>query len=134
METEIVFAFYKEGNFQGFRADTFNTISKTYAKPYLYSKGQVETVLKNVKNGMNRNGTSFLEILMDKYGVEQEAVEHVIKSESQMRDWKDFEVRVLPVKVNDLEDLLEEEWKLNVWLSKVEPIEVHKFKLIENEN
>lgn len=141
----IVFAYWKDNEFKGFRADTFNTISQTQPKIYTYSRQQVDTVIVNIREGCSRMGTSFAKILAGKNLVSSEGnaidgdelVSHLSKTEQTFRDWNEFEVRVHPfVSREEFYSLGEgDEWKKDKILKELEPaIEVHKFKIVENEN
>lgn len=144
----IVFAFYKDGELKGFRADTFGTLSMKYPKIYMYSKHQVEIVLSNVRAACNKVGSSFLAKIFEIGTVavnsegdafETNAVDHVSRSEQQLRDWNEFEVRVIPfISPEEFYSYSMgsgEEWKKNKVLSELDaPIETHKFRIVENEN
>lgn len=145
-ENPIVFAYYHNGEFQGFRADTFNTISKDYAKIYSFSREQVDTVLSNVKNACNRVGTAIAESIkknnmpvVNSQGQDLRDVllTHLSKTEETLRNWGEFEIRVhnFP-KGGEFNELGEgDEWKREEFIRDLEPaIEVHKFKVMEFEN
>lgn len=57
MRQSILFAIYKNNEFQGFRQDTFGTIGKDYGKIYMYSPEQIEIVLNNIKSNLTSNKT-----------------------------------------------------------------------------
>jgi len=145
-ENPIVFAYYYNGEFQGFRSDTFNTISKDYAKVYSFSREQVDTVLDGVKSGCNRAGKALMELIRDRevsvingegsqFG--DVLLEHVSKTEDMIRSWGEFELRVIPFpKAQEFQEFGEgDEWKRAQFIENLEaPIEVHKFKVVDFEN
>lgn len=91
METEkqpILFAIYKNNEFQGFRQDTFGTIGKEWGKIYTYSKEQVDTVLRNIESAFKE--PSFGKFLGST--VIQEAEQ---KIKEKMDELSGFEVRVI---------------------------------------
>lgn len=141
----IVFAYYKDDVFKGFRADTFNTISEEYPKIYNYSKEQVDIVKTNVQQGCNKVGTGFAKLLKDKMLVStsgnsvdgDELVEHLSKTEKTFQEWREFELRVLPfVSREEWYELGEgDEWKKKEIISNLKPaIEIIKFKIVDNPN
>jgi len=146
MEQPIVFAYWKDDEFKGFRADTFNTISKKSPKIYLYTKKQVEIVINNVKSGCNQAGTKFMKELLNSKAtvinttgedLNDLLVGHLSRTEQKFREWKTFELRVHPfTSPEEFYSLREgDEWKLNKYLTELEPaLEVHKFQILENEN
>lgn len=48
----IVFAIYRNGEFQGFRTDTMGSVSKGSAKIYEYSREQVDIVMRNIEHNL----------------------------------------------------------------------------------
>lgn len=144
-DQQIVFAYYYKEEFKGFRADTFNTISQLHPKIYTYSKEQVQTVIENIKQGCNKIGTAFAKILAGRVLVNADGnevdgnalVEHLSHTEKTFREWGEFEIRVIPfVSGEEFYSLGEgEEWKIKQILDNLESaIEIHKFKVIDNEN
>jgi hypothetical protein len=137
----IVFAYWVKGELKGFRADTFNTITQDWAKIYQYSPRQVEIVLDSVKNGMNKQGTAFMRMLVgnDRFKFvnadPKDALDQVSSTESQLREWGEFELRVHPFIGYDEGYQYPERWKIKTEIASLrDAIEVHKFKIIENEN
>ena len=142
----IVFAYWCNNEFQGFRADTFNTISKKYAKVYSFSREQVDIVLENIKSGCNKVGKSFAQAIKDKdipvMNMEGQALEdvllnHLSKTEDTFREWGEFEIRVIPINcsVEEMYEIFQEEWKISQFISNLPPaLEIHKFKIMESEN
>ncbi len=149
METQtkqsIVFAYWKDGQLMGFRADTFGTIHK-HPKIYTYSEEQVQIVLDNTKYSCNSAGTAFMKMLADKgaqvingnTGEEVEddfLVSHVSKTEKQLIEWGDFELRVHPF--IDMEDsyMYPELWKVDAEINNLkDAIGIHKFKVLKDGN
>jgi hypothetical protein len=144
---QIVFAYYYKGEFKGFRADTFNTISTRYPKVYTYSPEQVRIVMDNVLESCNNTGKSFFTNLskltptvITAEGAETDintVIDHVSKTELTFREWGEFEVRVHPF--SNAEEFFNieksEEWKLDKLLSELQPaLETRKFKIVQNEN
>jgi hypothetical protein len=146
---QVIFATYKDGELQGFRADSFGTLSKDYPKIYGYTPEQVQVVLDNVKSELNRAGSTFFKVLSGKNTVaistqsgEEIAMDSVIdrvaKQEDKLRQLGEFEVRVIPF----TEDRTSwyglgegDEWKRKQILDNLpEPLEVHKFRTVDNEN
>lgn len=137
----IVFAFWKNNKLQGFRADTFNTITQDFAKIYHYSPRQVQVVLDNVKSGCNNVGTRLMKRLTGIEGIEfangdsNDAVDHLSATEKKMREWGEFEVRVHPFIGLEEGYTYPEKWKIQAEIANLQDaIEVHKFKVVENEN
>lgn len=145
---QVVFATYKDNKLIGYRADTMGTLSLKYPKIYTYSESQVKTVLDNVKSECNYSGSKFLKQLfgmstnvmtISSEPVNTETVlDRVAKQEEDLRALGEFEVRVIPFNT-PIEEWYEidstEEWKKEKILSNLpEAIEVHSFKIIENEN
>jgi len=143
----IVFAYWVNNEFMGFRADTFGTISKEHPKIYGYSENQVKIITDNVKSELSRAGTGFIKKLAEKGASFQNQegdnfesnsiVEHVSKNEQQLREWgKDgFEIRVHPFLEKDEEGGYPEKWKMDIEINNLkDPLEIYKFKLAENEN
>lgn len=143
----IIFCYYKDGEYMGNRCDTFNTISKEYAKIYQFSREQVDIVLSNIKSGCNRVGKSLAQAIKAKdvpvVNIEGQTLgdvllDHLSKTEDTFREWGEFEIRVIPFpKVEEWYELQGEgeEWKRKQFIENLEPaIEIHKFKVIENEN
>lgn len=114
----IIFVYYKDDKLMGFRADTFNTITKNRPKVYSYSKDQVDVVIENIKQGC--------------------LVRHLSKTEETFRQWNEFEMRVHVISISGEEFYSYgegEEWKRDQILNNLEPaIETYKFKIIDNEN
>ncbi len=138
MKKSIVFAYWKDNQLLGFRQDTFNTIGES-PKIYTYSKEQVETVLNNVKGGCNKAGTSFMKTLFNQENVvcnqKEDAFSLVSSTEKKFREWGEFEVRVHPFLDRDENYNYPEKWKMDVEIKNLQDaIEVHKFKIMENEN
>lgn len=137
----IVFAFWVKDELKGFRADTFNTITKDWAKIYTYSPNQVRIVLDGVKSACNRDGTQFMKKLMNLENVyfanadPNVAVDQISESENELRGWGEFEVRVHPFLDRDETGSYPEKWKIQAAIASLEDaIEVHKFKVVDNEN
>lgn len=146
MESQpIVFAYWKDNEFKGFRADTFNTISEEHPKIYTFSRSQVDGIIGSVKQGCARSGTSFAKALFGSRVLTTDGtelannaiVEHLSKTEQTFRDWNEFELRVHPfVSREEFYSLGEgDEWKRDQIIKDLKPaIETHKFKIVENEN
>lgn len=136
----IVFGFYVKDELKGFRADTMGTLSMTQPKIYHYSKEQVEIVLGNVRGNMNKQGTSFMKFLAGGNFTfinanKVEAVESIDSAEDEIRSWGEFEMRVLPFIGYDGDWGYPEQWKVKAAIAELkEPIEVHKFKILDHEN
>lgn len=85
----ILFAFYKNNNFIGWRQDTFGTIGKDGAKIYPYTEDQVKTVLNNISKNLD-GPSSFGKLLGVKIieEAENKIYEEISKNQA-------FEVRVI---------------------------------------
>ena len=149
-EKPCVFAYFANNEFKGFRQDTFGTIGKDWAKVYTYSPSQVETIKKNTEQELNNTGTSFMKALFGMNTVpmnmegdildKNSIIDQVSKGEQEKRNWGDFELRVLEwCSRDEFYDSCTpgEEWKKQQIIDKfmkIEPLEVHKFKTLVNEN
>jgi len=141
LKQPIVFAFLKDNKLQVFRADTFNTITQDFAKIYHYSPSQVEIVLNNVRNGCNNMGTNLMKFLAGKENIQfangdkNDAIDHLSATEKKMRRWGEFEVRVHPFIGYEEDYTYPEKWKIQAEIANLQDaIEIHKFKVIDNEN
>jgi hypothetical protein len=145
----VVFGTFKGNQLIGFRCDTMGSLSKTWAKPYSYTKEQVDIIRSNVKAEMNHAGTEFMKALagMNTHAINinsgdqismSSVVDRVLKQENELRELEEFEVRVLPMSVTREQwyELGEgDEWRKNQILEElesVEPLEVYKFKVTSN--
>ncbi len=112
MSKSIVFAIYKNNEFQGFRQDTFGTIGKDWAKIYSYSNAQVATVIKNIED--NLKGESNL----GKFLGNDIITNHEKAIHDKVKDLSVFEVRVLegPPKYFEKNFNVEKaEWEEDLW-------------------
>jgi hypothetical protein len=134
-KTSCVFAYYVNNEFQGFRADSMGTRRKDFAKVYTYSPEQVAIIKDNTKHELGLSGTAFMKLILSD---EPEMIEQVNKGEKEKREWGEFELRVyLWI---DREQFYEmctpgEEWKRDKIIEEMlnaTPLEVHKFKTMEN--
>lgn len=96
-EKSCVFALYRNGEFQGFRQDTFGTIGKDWGKIYGYSKEQVEIVIQGTE--YNLKGNTGLGKVLKKLGADPDLMDEISKKEEETfeKNYKDasFELRVL---------------------------------------
>lgn len=76
----------------GWRQDTFNTLGFP-PKIYTYSDSQVETVLKNIQESMDGKGQE----LMEKLGVSENILTHVIEHEQALRDLGEYRVKIYEI-------------------------------------
>ena len=145
-----VFAYFKDDEFLGFRMDTFGTLGKDWAKVYTYSPEQVEIIKKNTEQELSNGGTSFMKALFGMGGTpmniegdlldKNSIIDQVSKGEQEKRQWGKFELRVLEwCPREEFYDACYpgEEWKKNKIMEefmKKEPLEIHKFQTIKNEN
>lgn len=130
--TPIVFAYWKDNKFKGFRVDTFNTIGE-YPKIYGYSPSQVETVISNIKDGCNNVGTKLGKVLTGTS--DNDLVQHLSTTEKTFRNWQEFEVRVHPFIGREEDFSYPEKWKLDAEISNLKPaIETYKIKILDYEN
>lgn len=128
----IVFAYWKDDELMGFRADTFGTISMNQPKIYSYSEAQVATVLKNTRDTISNAGSHFMKVLEKNGFVGNEHVAHSLSTEDTLRSWGKFELRVHPFidRETAYDELL-----LKVAIDNLKaPIEIHKFQVLANEN
>ncbi len=148
-EQPIVFAYYVKGEFKGWRADSFGTLDKKWPKIYTYSPEQVETIKKNTQQELCKTGTSFMKALLGMPNVapmnlEGQAldteviIDQVSKGEEEKRAWGEFELRVVPFcSRQEWSEMSQEgeEYKKKAFLDNPqEPLEVHKFKTVNQEN
>jgi hypothetical protein len=128
----IVFAFWKDDELLGFRADTFGTISMTQPKVYNYSPQQVETVMDNIKGSLNMRDSAAMKRIEEMGYVDEVLAisDFVLNSERTMRAWNQFEVRVHPF-IEPIED----EVLMKIAIENLKaPIEIRKFTISNNEN
>ena len=141
----IIFGYYSEGKLLGFRADSWGSLSLTKPKIYHYSEEQVQTILTNVRDEMNGSSSKFFEKLaqmnipiQDMSGNQYERdsiLEEVKKQEKEKKEYKDFEIHVIPFIGYTETWEYPEKWKVEAELSSLkEPLEIHKFTTIENQN
>ena len=149
----IVFGIFKNEELVGWRQDTFVTLGKNWAKVYRYTKEQVDIILKNVKSETNYAGTSLMKVLGGMTNVAinastgesiamSSALEQVTKQETALRELEEFELRVYPLPVTYeewYEITSDEQWRIdnilnNLGNGTVEPLEVHKFQILKDEN
>ena len=136
----IVFGYFVDDVFKGFRADSFGTLSLKQPKIYKYSKKQIETIKKNTQYELSKQGTSFFKMLFKKgftpVNTQNEILEKdiviqkVSDSENEKKAWGEFEVRVLsfPYEYEDIED-----WKMEAFVKNLpESLETLKFKSLED--
>lgn len=132
----IVFAFYKDGKLKGFRQDTLGSVGVT-PKIYTYSDDQVNVVLQNIFNNIeevHKTAEKRIEELADEVnnanGVVLADTRSIFnRSSNQLKEFGEFEVRVLPCP--DKIDLFTyPDQAILEWLSNPMPeaIETHKFK------
>jgi len=132
----IIFGYYVNDELQGYRQDSFGSLSMDHPKIYGYSPEQIEIIRKNVKDELSHSGSSLLDML---FGKEDEITQNLLKKEELKREWGDFEVRVMlfPVDREEWYDACTEgeEYKKAAILAKIgDVIEVMKFKTLKNEN
>lgn len=144
----IVFAYYNEDEFLGYRCDSFGTLSKKYAKVYNYSKSQIDIVVKSIKDELNHTGSRILSVLTqlgapamtaEGQSVDLDKITTRIKEqEDSLRNYKSLQVRVQPWLTQEVWNEISgegEEWKVKEAIAKLEPAtEVYKFATLENEN
>lgn len=147
-EQYVAFGHYKNGELLGWRADTFGTLSMTEPKLYVYSKEQVETVLKNIRYTLGEKKMTLGSVL-SKIGADPETCKLIEQAENKIyeqgQEARAFEVRVVkaPAKIAEREfDVATATWKesypeydmpaIKLWLENIEDqeiIETHYFTL-----
>lgn len=152
-EQYIAFAHYKGDQLLGYRADTFGTLHMTEPKLYVYSKEQVEIVLKGVRYSLGERKETLGSVLA-KIGADPEACKLIEDAESKIyeqgQEARAFEVRVVkaPAKIREREfDISTATWKegwpeydmpaLKLWLEHPENqeiIETHHFSFLNQLN
>jgi len=126
----IVFAYWKDDELMGFRADTFGTISMTQPKIYTFSQGQVETVINNTRSNLNWSGSKFMKHLEENAYTNEPLFRFMNQTEQTMRSWKNFEVRVHPFIERTSDELL-----VKVAIDNLKPhIQAFKFFIPDHEN
>ncbi len=94
----IVFEHWKNGKFLGYRADTFGSLTKDWAKLYTYSENQVEIVLSGVRGNLQHNKPLMGEVLKN-IGANPIIADLVSKRETEIYEnaqkARAFEVRVV---------------------------------------
>jgi hypothetical protein len=132
----IVFAFYKDGKLKGFRQDTMGSVG-AHAKIYSYSEDQVRTVLTNIFHNIEEIQKTTEEKVKEIAESVEDGNQMVValksifaKSSNQLKDFGEFEVRVLPCP-SKIDVFTYPDEAMLEWLSAPlpEPIEVHKFKV-----
>lgn len=141
---KIVFGCFVNGEFKGWRQDTFGTLRTNWAKIYTYSPEQVEIIKKNTRQELTNSGTRLMKFLfggeMNAIAIDMEGqpldenviIDQISKQEQEKRSWGNFELRVyeIPFTMDEYE-----EWKMQAFNNNLpEPIEIHKFTTITNEN
>ncbi len=135
-EVTIAFAHYRNGEFLGFRADSFGSLTKKWAKLYTYTQHQVDIVLGGVAPLNDSQPFDFGEKLRE-LGADpnicKEITDREVTNHDQSLTTKAFEIRV--IKVTDPElasgkyptrDVMEE-WAKHV--NDYEVMEVHDFTI-----
>lgn len=141
----IVFGYWLNGELMGFRADTFGSISKDTPKIYYYSEDQVETVVSNTKDMLNKAGTSLFKMLAAKNTImlslnggevsKDSLVEEIESTEDTVRKWGTFVLKVHPFIDYEEGFHYPERWKVEAEIKSLqEAIEVYTFTTLTNEN
>jgi len=97
----ICFAHYGDGEFIGFHADTYGTISKEYPKIYENSERQIEIIETNYKTRINS-----MRLMREK----QRNYKH------ELSKYKDIELKV--VLCEGLNDIYPTKEQIDKWLKK----------------
>lgn len=141
----IVFGYFVNNEFKGFRLDSFGSIGKKFAKIYKYTPKQIEIIRQNTKYELSKGGGSFMKLLFNKEGYtpintqsqilnKDEVILQVTKSEEEKRNWGEFEIRVLSFPYS-YDDISGDEWKMKTYINNLpEPLEILKFKTVTDEN
>lgn len=138
-----VFGYFVKGELKGWRQDTFGTIGLKWAKIYSYYPEQIEIIKNNTKNTLNNGGTKIMKLLFGELNgnpvnIEGQSLDknsiitQVQETEQEKRSWGEFELKVyeIPFGYDEFE-----EWKMLAFNNSLpEPLEVHKYLTVNNEN
>ncbi len=125
----IAFAFYRNGELLGYRADTVGTISKKFVKIYHYSPEQVETCLTNIRHNVkNSDGIGkALESCFGKDPLTDLISEGEKKIHDTLQDARAFEVRVVKCPgYPKVFDVNKAEYVIDIWEYPTEEINAWK--------
>src|SRR5688572_11482735 len=120
---KIVFGYFVNEEFKGFRGDSWGNLSITHPKIYRYTKSQLETIRRNTKYELSKQGTIFFKELFNKGFTpintesqileKNKIIEGISKTEQEKRDWGQFDIKVFEFPY-DYDDL--EEWKIQAFI------------------
>ena len=140
----IIFGYYVNNILKGFRADSFGTLSMDSPKIYSYSEKQVNIILENARDEMNASSSRFLKMLFNEntqpYNMEGQALDkdkiiRLVENREKEKKWEEFELHVIPFINYEEGYIYPEKWKIEAALASLqEPLEIHKFKTIDNQN
>jgi len=141
----IIFGYFANDELLGWRADSWGNLTFKNPKIYHYSENQIKTIIDNVRSEINGSSSKFFEQLskmnipiQDINGNQYDSnsiLEEVKKQESIKKEYKDFEVRIFEFVPYEEGYVYPESWKIEAKLKNLdEPLEIHKFTTIENQN
>lgn len=130
MQQNVIFSYWHDDKFKGFIADEFGTI--TMHKPLIseYEEEDIQCMIESVQDAMCNRYAGLSSKLFKACILQVEDYhrmhQSISRTQQTIRGWKDFEVRIHSF---DTENYIELELK-----EISTPLEVLKFRVVDNEN